>query len=84
MDPTQLLDLIIAKAPDLRAAGVLHVQLEGLAFALAPLERAVMVEDDEDQEGQQGAPSSDPLNDEDTYGGPVPGFRRQPHEEHRR
>lgn len=79
----QLLDLAIAKAPDLRAAGVLHVQLDGLAFALAPQEQPV-VEDDDDDKRPTEQDVMDPLDDPATFGGPVPGYRRQPHEEHRR
>lgn len=36
--PDSLLDLIIAKAPGLRAAGVQGVQIDGCAFTLTPWE----------------------------------------------
>jgi hypothetical protein len=63
--PTELLDLIIDRAPKLRAAGVLHVTIEGLGFSLDPGSNAasddkeVALEDDDDL---------NPLDDPRTYG----------------
>ena len=75
----RLLQLLIDKARALRAAGVTHVELEGLAFDLAPaeLEMAEVVPEERLEE-------LDPLNDPATYGrldGRVPGFPRQPRDD---
>lgn len=79
----QLLDLLIDRAPKLREAGVLRVQLEGLlSFELAPV--APEIDDGEDRQ-PENYEHSDPLQDPATFpGGHVPGFRRRPHEEHHR
>jgi hypothetical protein len=83
-DPSQLLDVVISKARQLREVGVLRVRLEGLSFDLAPREMRVEEEDD-DRDLDMSDDTSDPFNDPTTYGGGrVPGFRRRPHEEHGR
>jgi hypothetical protein len=76
----QLLDVVIAKARQLREAGVLRVQLDGLAFDLAPIAPAI---EDSDDDLLLDVDEPDPFNDPATYGGHVPGFRRREHEEHR-
>jgi hypothetical protein len=69
----ELLDLIIDRAPKLRAAGVSHVALDGASFSLVPQETAAAPVDD-DGDGE----SPDPLNDPATFGRTksVPGQRR--------
>ena len=73
------LRLLAEKAPALRAAGVLHLELEGMTVDLARAEpeatKAEPFEPDRDE--------MDPLLDPATYGWRerVPGFRRQPRDE---
>lgn len=69
----ELLDLLIAKAPALIAAGVTHVSVSGMSADLTSPPQSIVV-----------APQSnppvflDPLNDPATFpGGRVPGFRRE-------
>lgn len=80
-DPAQLLDVVIAKARQLREAGVLRVRLEGLSFDLAAKE-PIVLEAGEGEEEIDEADDADPFNDPATYGGRVPGFKRRMHEEH--
>lgn len=80
-DMAQLLDMVIAKARQLREAGVLRVQLDGLSFELAPAGAPHM--DDEELDEPEDTDDPDPFNDPATYGGMVPGLPRRPHEEHR-
>jgi hypothetical protein len=80
MEPAQLLDVVISKARQLREVGVLRVQIEGLAFDLAPAEP----QEQEVEEIVDAIDDSDPFNDPTTFGGRVPGFRRREHEEHQR
>lgn len=70
-----LLDTIIEKAPQLRHAGVLRVQIEGLSFDLAPTEPAFGGHDDD--RDKEEVETADPLDDPTTYGGVVPGYRRR-------
>lgn len=78
-----MLDVIIAKAPELRAAGALRVEIDGVVkFELAPLVPQLEDSDEEPDDYVMDAP--DALDDPHTFGGPVPGFRRREHEEHRR
>jgi hypothetical protein len=76
----EMLDTIIAKAPQARHAGIRRVHVEGLlSFDLAPTEPPAAQDDDERDEEE--SESADPFEDAATYGGRVPGFRRR-HEEH--
>lgn len=77
----QLLDLLIDRAPKLREAGVMRVELEGLCLVLAPPEQML----DDREERDEDIEHADPLQDPATFpGGRVPGYRRRPHEEHHR
>lgn len=69
-DPAALLDVIIAKAPALRMAGVSLVRLGDLEFHVAPPEPPPVVTDDGERE------PTDPLNDPLLYGRSrgTPGF----------
>jgi len=62
MTPEQLLDLIAAKAPRLRAAGVTQVTLEGCAFSLGPDPTPAT------NEQQAVDDDLDPLTDPETFG----------------
>lgn len=73
--PEQLLELLIARAPALIAAGVTSVAIEGLSATLvkppapdAPAAKPALV----------AKQHIDPLRDASTYpGGKVPGFTRE-------
>jgi hypothetical protein len=70
-----MLDLIIAKANDLRKAGVLTVQLgDGCSFQLAAFEP------EPTKAPAEEPPDGDPLNDPVTYGLPRDG--QAPHYDH--
>lgn len=88
-----LLDLVIDRAPRLRAAGVTHLQLDGFAVTLAPADAPLSTsaigidvqpsrrDDDPADEDTGTRRPGDPLGDPATYaGGRVPGFRRPPKE----
>ena len=74
LTPAELVDLLIRRAPELRAAGVLQFPLEGGPVVLAaaepmPVERAT-------GGGEAFDPLLDPLDDPMTFGGgPVPGYK---------
>lgn len=71
------LALIAERAPELRRAGVTHLEIDGIAMDLAP-HNPLTVDDFKADAPQQ---SSDPLYDSSTYaGGQVPGytFEREP------
>ncbi len=72
-----LINMVIARAPALREAGVLSLTLDGLSVMLAPSappKERISV-DDEDEPTEQSHP--DPLMDPATYaGGFVPTFDR--------
>lgn len=65
-DAAELLDLIIERAPDLRAAGVLTVELGEAGFSLAPAERADVDMGDK----EEGETPTDVLRDPWTHGRP--------------
>lgn len=71
LNPAEWLDLLIDRAPALRASGVLEVELDGCAVKLAP-----HVADEHGEEAGEGAWSPDPLKDPATFGGVLPGFDR--------
>lgn len=73
-DAAALVDLMIARAADLRAAGITSLSLDGIAVTLA----AAAPEEPEAEPGDDSPPEPiDPLNDPSTYpGGKVPGFTR--------
>lgn len=76
MDALLLLDWLDEKARGLREAGVSSVQwrneMASFEVTFSPAEPpTVIVKADRDPEG-----TLDPLNDPDTFGGMVPGFRR--------
>lgn len=75
---SDILDVIIGRAPKLREAGVLRVNIDGMAFDLAPSEQAA-----EDDDGTRSSDEeADPFEDPATYGGrPPPGYRRREREE---
>jgi hypothetical protein len=71
--PAKLLDLVISKARDLRAAGVIFVELDKVKFAIAPPpapDIALPAGTGEER------PPSDPFRDPATFGmeGGTPGF----------
>jgi hypothetical protein len=73
--PSAWLELIIAKAKELRAAGVTSVSINGVAITLAPPDPVAPP--------TQTTPRTEPapmvvdmLDDPSTYGGAVPGFTR--------
>lgn len=71
----ELLQLVIDQAPKLREVGVSSVELEGVKFALRPLEPAAAPTRDDNEED---AERRDPLHDPDTFGGRrVPGNTRR-------
>lgn len=59
----ELLDLIVERAPTLRAAGIRSVNLGGASFALAPAELAESADETEPEEGP-----GDVLHDPATFG----------------
>lgn len=65
-----MLAAIAKSAPDLRAAGVLEVTVDGVSFKL---DRP----DPEQNEQQGNGFIADPLKDPSTFGGVLPGFRRR-------
>lgn len=74
-DVANLLDLIIDRAPRLRAAGVSSVELAGVRFAMLPPEAPAAAEPvDDDDLG-----TVDALNDPTTFGRRrnVPGRRKE-------
>lgn len=78
--PAQWLDLLIEKAPLLREAGVLEIDLEGCAVTLAPVEpdlSHLMVAPTTNNEASM-AQHMDALDDPDTYpNGQVAGYYDQ-------
>jgi hypothetical protein len=66
-DAAELLDLIVERAPQLRAAGILTVELGGAGFTLAP---AAMTDDDGAVENDEEPGPSDVLHDPWTHGRP--------------
>lgn len=69
-----MLDLLIAKAPAMRRAGILNLSIDGLSVVLAE-----DVPDPVKPDKHDATPPEplDPMNDPATYGGgPVPGFQR--------
>lgn len=62
-DPRKLLELLIEKAPQLRAAGVTFVDLEGMAFEMraepepAPTHQAADDDEPDHDRGPYAAPS---------------------------
>jgi hypothetical protein len=78
LSPAKWLDLIAAKAPALRKAGVLRVELNDAIVQLAPEYPSASTEKAPRQRSQ-----ADPLDDETTYGlGYVPGFPRAGRRDH--
>jgi hypothetical protein len=75
-DPRTLLDLIIAKAEDLRSAGVTSLEFNGVKIALSPpvVTQPEVVESRGSSVPDEETPS-DPLDDPMTFGlnGKLPG-----------
>ncbi len=69
-EAAELLDLIIERAPGLRAAGIRAVNLGGASFTLAPPELGPTSEPDQKDEAD---PPADMLRDPWTHGRPGPG-----------
>jgi hypothetical protein len=69
LKPADWLDLLISKAPALRAAGVLEVSLEGVSVKLSEF----IPEQPESKDAIADA-TGDPMNDRILYGGALPGF----------
>lgn len=77
--PQEWLALIAARAPDLRSAGVLSVEIDGTraSFRLAPDAPIPPVAEAPDQPAAIEQPTYqelNPLDDPDTFGGAVPGY----------
>ena len=68
-EASDLLDLVIARAPELREAGIRSVELGGLGFTLAPPELAP---DDTGNDQEDDGPA-DALHDPWTFGRPAAG-----------
>lgn len=67
------MDLVIARAPALRAAGVTSLTVDGVVILLAPAEPKV----DATQSEPRSTGYVDPLDDAETFGGRgLPGFTR--------
>jgi len=66
-DAAGLLDLIAARAPALRQAGVLSVELDGVAFTLAPPEPPDPVPETRSPDDAEDVPR-DALRDPATHG----------------
>lgn len=73
MTVAELLTLIEARAPGLRAAGVLGFEVEGAKVQLAPYagDAATSVQ----STAAEPEPTADPLDDPATFGGVLPGYR---------
>ena len=67
-EAAELLDLIVERAPQLRAAGIRAVNLGGASFTLAPAEIEGDIDGKDDDEGPV-----DTLHDPWTHGRPAPG-----------
>jgi hypothetical protein len=78
---SELLDLVVARAPELAAAGVASVTIEGFSLMLRPRRLAPPgspTDEDEEEAVEPSTPSDvDPLSDPATFaGGRVPGYPR--------
>lgn len=73
--PENLIDLIIARAPELHAAGVTSLSMDGIAVTLVrPPEKPSALPPPKEQPQQH----IDPLKDSSTYpGGRIPSFKRE-------
>lgn len=72
--PAEWLDLLIAKAPALRTAGVLAVELGNVRFQMTPPEMQMPAQT---TDRRTGPPPADPLDDPALFGrrdGSLPGF----------
>lgn len=80
--PEAWVDFIVARAEKLRAAGVLHVEFEGVTFVLAPAAPTEPTYEGADPGTPvrfvDEEPEPDPFDDPHTYGmsGRVPAFPR--------
>jgi hypothetical protein len=77
MTPAEAIDLIIARAAKLRAAGVLHVKLRELEFTIGPDPIASSALPAEDEEPDDLNPLEDPETFGRRRGQPVPRGRRR-------
>ena len=73
MTPAEIVDLLVARGPELRKAGVLELRIDGLRVAFAPHVDALP-----DVGSEQGDRPRTVLDDPETFGLPagsaVPGF----------
>lgn len=67
----ELLDLLVERAPALRAAGVHRVELDAMNFDLLP-----QLPEHGEAAGDKPQEHLDPMNDPATFGGAVPMFPR--------
>lgn len=68
----QMMDLLIARAPKLRDAGVVYLELDGCKVQLAPPEPKPL------PDSKPQPTWSDPLDDPDTFaGGRIPTYPRE-------
>jgi hypothetical protein len=63
LSASELVDLIVKRAPDLRKAGVLDITIDGFQAKLAPHQESVPIEQE-----KRGERPVDPLVDPHTYG----------------
>ncbi len=63
VDAEKMLDLIVKKAPGIRAAGISHVNLDGVAFTLVE-----MVSEASGDAPDEPAEDLSPLSDPETFG----------------
>lgn len=73
-DIDRALDVIIAKADALRRAGVLSISIADVSVSLS--EYQLDASDGGDLRRPVAEVDLDPIDDPDTYGGVLPGFRR--------
>lgn len=70
------IDLLVSRGPQLRAAGVTQLSIDGVSVTLAPAEATAPVDG---KEREPESVTTDPLDDDATYGGRgMPGFTRPP------
>jgi len=69
--PAEWIDLVIARAVDLRRVGVARISIEGCVVDLLPTDEAAAVAAEPSAEDKATEPT-DPLEDPWTFGGRVP------------
>jgi hypothetical protein len=71
--PAQWVDLLVRHGAALRTAGVTKIEIGECLVELAPPDQVVSITaDDEDEDGFNAGLEVDPLDDQNTFGGPIP------------